>query len=70
MRHTFASWLLTHAVPLEWVAPIMGTSVTMLRKHYAKIITVDRPNFAKLITALLQGQAEQMEQTKVLEAEN
>lgn len=57
LRHTFASWLLTHAVPLEWIAPIMGTSVAMLRKHYAKIIVPDQPDFAGLITSLLRGQS-------------
>ncbi|MDP2347662.1 MAG: DUF3596 domain-containing protein, partial [Gammaproteobacteria bacterium] len=57
LRHTFASWLITNAVPLEWIAPIMGTSVAILKKHYARIIPGDRPNFGGVIADLLKNQA-------------
>ncbi len=70
-RHAFASRPLTHAVPLEWIAPIMGTSIAMLRKHYAKVIVSDRPNFAALITALLKGkQAEQIAKARERDGSN
>jgi len=70
LRHTFASWLLTHAVPLEWIAPIMGTSVPMLRKHYAKIIVADQPDFAGLITSLLRGQSLDLKEARERRASN
>ena len=63
LRHTFASWLLTNLIPLEWIAPIMGTSVNMLKKHYAKMIPEDRPDIGRLIKDVLKSQREQLQQT-------
>jgi integrase len=64
LRHTFASWLLTQSVPLEWIAPIMGTSVQMLKKHYAKMIPEDRPDLGRIIAEILRGQQERLDQTE------
>lgn len=62
LRHTFASWLLTNLIPLEWIAPIMGTSVNMLKKHYAKMIPEDRPDIGRIIKDVLKSQREQLEE--------
>lgn len=64
LRHTFCSWLLTHNVPPEWIAPIMGTSVSMIRKHYGAMISDDRPNMGKVIQQMLTNQAEQIDLAK------
>jgi len=60
LRHTYASRLLTRYIPPEWVAPTMGTSVEMLKNHYAKFIPEDRPNIGKLISAMLKDQTEKL----------
>jgi integrase len=53
-RHTYASMLLTRFIPLDLVASQMGhTSIKMVIKHYGKIIPEDRPNVAKMISAMM-----------------
>jgi len=56
LRHTFASWLLTNLIPLEWIAPMMGTSVEMLKRHYAKLISEDKPDIGSVISSMLEKQ--------------
>lgn len=62
LRHTFCCWLLTNYVPPEWVAPIMGTSVSMIRKHYGKVIPSDRPNVGGAIRRMLADQREKIDE--------
>lgn len=61
LRHTFCCWLLTNYVPPEWVAPIMGTSVSMIRKHYGKVIPGDRPNIGGAIRQMLIEQRDRLD---------
>ena len=68
LRHTFASRLLTQYIPPEWIAPIMGTSMEMLRKHYGKFIPSDRPNLGRIISDMLKSNAEKC--TKYVPFEN
>jgi len=50
-RHTFASQLLSHFVPMEIIARQMGHSdTTMIKLHYGKWIPSDTPNVAALIS--------------------
>lgn len=49
LRHTFISQMLTQYIPPEWIAPMCGTSVEMIRKHYGKFIKEDRPNLGAAI---------------------
>jgi len=69
LRHTFASWLLTNLIPLEWIAPIMGTSVNMLKKHYAKMIPEDRPDLGRIIKDILKTEHAKLEQATSKEKE-
>lgn len=55
LRHTFISQMLTQYIPPEWIAPMCGTSVEMIRKHYGKFIREDRPNLGAAI-AKIRGQ--------------
>jgi integrase len=57
LRHTYCSWLLTNNVPPEWIAPMMGTSVAMIRKHYGTFISDDRPNMGAAIAHLMGQQS-------------
>ncbi len=52
LRHTFISQMLTQYIPPEWIAPICGTSVAMIRKHYGKFIREDRPNLGAAIAKI------------------
>lgn len=61
LRHTFASRLLTLYIPPEWIAPIMGTSIEMLRNHYATFIPEDRPNIGRLISNTLRTQEQELQ---------
>lgn len=65
MRHTFASWLLTNSVPLEWIAPIMGTSIEMLKNNYAVPVNEDRPNLGRVIGDMLKKQESQVKNIKI-----
>jgi integrase len=62
LRHTFCCWLLTNYIPPEWVAPIMGTSVSMIRKHYGKMIPGDRPSLGGVIKRMLADQRAKIEE--------
>lgn len=54
LRHTYASQLITTGeISLEWIAQQMGTSVTMLYKHYGKIIEQDRQRRGSEISKIL-----------------
>ncbi|MDO8909832.1 MAG: DUF3596 domain-containing protein [Pseudohongiella sp.] len=52
LRHTFISQMLTQYIPPEWIAPMCGTSVEMIRKHYGKFIKEDRPNLGAAIAKI------------------
>lgn len=52
LRHTFISQMLTQYIPPEWIAPMCGTSVEMIRKHYGKFIREDRPNLGAAIAKI------------------
>jgi integrase len=52
LRHTFISQMLTQYIPPEWIAPICGTSVAMIRKHYGTFIREDRPNLGAAIAKI------------------
>jgi len=52
LRHTFISQMLTQYVPPEWIAPMCGTSVVMIRKHYGRFIQQDRPNLGAAIAKI------------------
>lgn len=56
LRHTYCCWLLTNNVPPEWIAPLMGTSVSMIRKHYGAYINDDRPDMGAAIAQLMRHQ--------------
>lgn len=62
LRHTFCCWLLSNYVPPEWVAPMMGTSVAMIRKHYGKVIPADRPNVGGAIRMMLSTQRDRIDE--------
>ncbi|WP_020409870.1 Arm DNA-binding domain-containing protein [Hahella ganghwensis] len=56
-RHTYASQLLSHYVPMEWIAKSMGhADTTMIKKHYARWIPSDSPSMAGLITSMVNGE--------------
>lgn len=52
LRHTFISQMLTQYIPPEWIAPMCGTSVEMIRRHYGKFIKEDRPNLGAAIAKI------------------
>mgnify|MGYP000087676326 CR=1 FL=1 len=53
-RHTFASQMLTHLVPKEWISKQMGhTSIRTLEKHYAKWIREDASGMAGIVNQLM-----------------
>jgi integrase len=52
LRHTFISQMLTQYIPPEWIAPMCGTSVEMIKKHYGKFIREDRPNLGEAIAKI------------------
>lgn len=54
-RHTWASQMLTAGIPTAWISDQLGhCSEQMLYRHYAKIITKDRPNFAAMQDEVFQ----------------
>jgi hypothetical protein len=44
--------MLTQYIPPEWIAPMCGTSVEMIRRHYGKFIKEDRPNLGAAIAKI------------------
>lgn len=58
LRHTFISQMLTQYIPPEWIAPICGTSVAMIRKHYGKFIREDRPSLGAAIAKIRERNEE------------
>ncbi len=58
LRHTFISQMLTQYIPPEWIAPICGTSVAMIRKHYGTFIREDRPNLGAAIAKIREENTE------------
>jgi len=58
LRHTFISQMLTQSIPPEWLAPICGTSVAMIRKHYGKFIRQDRPSLSAAIGRIREQHAQ------------
>jgi site-specific recombinase XerD len=41
-RHSFATDLLTHGIPIEDVAALLGNSVKIVEKHYAHLVKARR----------------------------
>ena len=53
-RHTFASQMLTHLAPKEWIAKQMGhSSIRTLEKHYTKWISEDAAGMAEIVNHLM-----------------
>jgi integrase len=48
LRHSYISGALKHLVPVKALADHCGTSITMIARHYAKFIDVDKSRYAEV----------------------